>query len=120
MFVLGLSSLTLNNTMLNINQDNPPSFKGDHHEDADNGLCTEYPGAACMQGYGKTALDLFDEDWFPDQRRHNLFYPWALKVEWELAQYLLKSPLSLADINEFLKLELVVKMNLSFKTSKEL
>ncbi|KAE9384833.1 hypothetical protein BT96DRAFT_841644, partial [Gymnopus androsaceus JB14] len=71
-------------------------------------------------GYGKTALDLFDEDRFSDQRRHNLFYPWASKVEWELAQYLLKSPLSLADIDEFLKLELVAKMNLSFKTSKEL
>jgi len=123
--------------MLSMNQDNPLPFEGDHHEDVgmhyfepgsldgglpeaaddglctddglcdDDGLCTEYPGAACIQGYGKTALDLFDEDQFSDQRRCNLFYPWALKVEWELTQYLLKSPLFLADIDEFLKLELV-------------
>lgn len=84
------------------------SLDGDLPEAAGNQPCTvEYPGAAEVLGYGKTAIDLFDEDRFSYLRRFNLFYPWASKGEWEVAQYLLKSSLSLADIDEFLKLELV-------------
>lgn len=66
-----------------------------------------YPEAARVLGPGKTALDLFNEDHFSEYRQTNLYYPFASKAEWEVAQYLIKSPLSLADIDEFLKLELV-------------
>ncbi|KAE9383333.1 hypothetical protein BT96DRAFT_844117 [Gymnopus androsaceus JB14] len=143
-----MPSHTSNNPTPSTNQDSPQPFGSEHcedhredlHEDAgvegyfepgslDTGLSepadegpytVEYQGAARVVGYGKTALDLFNEDRFSDHRRLNLYYPWASKGEWEVAQYLLKSSLSLADIDEFLKLELVEKMNLSFKTAKEL
>jgi len=134
-FISDMPSHTSNNPTPSTNQDSPQPFGSEHcedhredlHEDVgvegyfepgslDTGLSepavegpytVEYQGAARVVGYGKTALDLFNEDRFSDHRRLNLYYPWASKGEWEVAQYLLKSSLSLADIDEFLKLELV-------------
>lgn len=84
-----------------------PEDSGGLPEAPGNRYTVEFPGAAQVLGYGKNAVDLFDEDQFSDLRKFNLFYPWASKGEWEVAQYLLKSSLSLADIDVFLKLELV-------------
>ncbi len=66
-----------------------------------------YPGAACTTGNGPTFMDLFDKDQFTKERTSNTYYPFATRKEWELAAFLLKSKLSMAAIDEFLKLELV-------------
>ncbi|KAG1895084.1 uncharacterized protein F5891DRAFT_1194595 [Suillus fuscotomentosus] len=56
---------------------------------------------------GLTFLDLFDADEYAEYRKDNLFYPFASKEEWEIADFLLRSPLSMAAINEFLALPIV-------------
>ncbi|KAG0697850.1 hypothetical protein DFH29DRAFT_1003402 [Suillus ampliporus] len=50
-----------------------------------------------------------------EYRKDNLFYPFASKEEWEVADYLLCSSLSMAAIDEFLKLRM-----LSFSNAREL
>ncbi|KAG1885867.1 uncharacterized protein F5891DRAFT_890093, partial [Suillus fuscotomentosus] len=55
-------------------------------------------------GDGVTFLDLFDADEYAECRKENLFYPFASKEEWEVANFLLCSPLSMAAINQFLEL----------------
>ena len=67
----------------------------------------EYPGAAKTFGMGQTFMDKFDADQFSSQRNIQLYYPFASRDEWELASYLLRSSLSMAAIDKFLKLELV-------------
>ncbi|KAG2737085.1 hypothetical protein P692DRAFT_201684677, partial [Suillus brevipes Sb2] len=49
----------------------------------------------------------FDADEFAECRKENLFYPFASKEEWEIGDFLLRSPLSMAAIDVFLKLPLV-------------
>ncbi|KAG1805323.1 uncharacterized protein BJ212DRAFT_1210268, partial [Suillus subaureus] len=48
-------------------------------------------------------------------RKENLFYPFALREEWEVADFLLHSALSMAAINKFLQLSM-----LSFNNTKDL
>lgn len=97
-----------------------------------------YPRAAKIQGQAKTFMDIFDEDEHASKRANNLYYPFASAKEWEVASFLLKSGLSMAKIDEFLKLELVShflnlkstiilnclykikNVNLSFRTVKDL
>ncbi|KAG1906124.1 uncharacterized protein F5891DRAFT_975575 [Suillus fuscotomentosus] len=67
----------------------------------------KYEGAgACYSEDGLTFLDVFDADEFAEYRKDNLFYPFASKEEWEVADYLLRSTLSMAAIDEFLKLHM--------------
>jgi len=66
-----------------------------------------YPEAALVLGQGQTFMDLFDEDEYAEKRVENLYYPFATLPEWELASFLLKSDLSMAATDEFLKLQLV-------------
>ncbi|KAG2737451.1 hypothetical protein P692DRAFT_201663931, partial [Suillus brevipes Sb2] len=47
-------------------------------------------------------------------------YPFASKEEWEIGDFLLRSPLSMATIDVFLKLPLVQKLCLSFSNAREL
>ncbi|KAG1744791.1 hypothetical protein EDB19DRAFT_1591983, partial [Suillus lakei] len=47
-------------------------------------------------------------------------YPFASKEEWEIGDFLLRSPLSMAAIDVFLKLPLVQKLCLSFSNAREL
>lgn len=68
----------------------------------------KYEGAgACYSENGLTFLDVFDADEFAEYRKDNLFYPFASKEEWEVADFLLRSSLSMAAIDEFLKLRMV-------------
>ncbi|KAG2100261.1 hypothetical protein BD769DRAFT_1291473, partial [Suillus cothurnatus] len=69
---------------------------------------------------GSTFLDLFDADEYAECRVDNLYYPFASKEEWEIADYLLRSSLSMAAIDEFLKLSMIQRLHLSFKNAKEL
>ncbi|KAF8178181.1 hypothetical protein K438DRAFT_1485170, partial [Mycena galopus ATCC 62051] len=59
-----------------------------------------------------------DKDW--EERKHNLYYPFASKGEWEFASWVTKHDLTLAATTEFLNLELVSNMHLSFKSAKDL
>ncbi|KAG2065164.1 hypothetical protein BDR04DRAFT_965436, partial [Suillus decipiens] len=53
--------------------------------------------------------------------KENIYYPFASLQEWELASFLLCLSLSMAAINQFLRLELQVKsLSLSFHTAKDL
>ncbi|KAG0700786.1 hypothetical protein DFH29DRAFT_982960 [Suillus ampliporus] len=80
-----------------------------------------YEGAgACYSQDGLTFLDIFDADKYAGFRKDNLFYPFASKEEWEIADFLLRSPLSMAAISEFLALPMIRKLKLSFSTAKEL
>ena len=52
-------------------------------------------------------MDLFGEDEYAERRKTIPYYPFASQPEWEMASYLLKSGLSMAAMDEFLKLQLV-------------
>ncbi|KAG1741214.1 hypothetical protein EDD22DRAFT_744744, partial [Suillus occidentalis] len=65
-------------------------------------------------------LDVFDADEFAEYRKDNLFYPFASKEEWEVADFLLCSSLSMAAIDEFLKLRMIQNLQLSFSNAREL
>ncbi|KAG2098695.1 uncharacterized protein F5147DRAFT_543499, partial [Suillus discolor] len=69
---------------------------------------------------GLTFLDPFDTNEFIKYRNENLFYPFASKEEWEITDFLLCSPLSMAAIDVFLKLSLIQKLHLSFSNAREL
>ena len=73
-----------------------------------------YPGAAkVVDQCGTMVLDIFDEDRFVEIRNSdNLYYPFANRPEWELAEYLLTSGLSMAAIDRFLSLLLVSRASL--------
>ena len=66
-----------------------------------------YPRAAKVEGQAKTFMDIFHDDEHASKRANNLYYPFASAKEWEVASFLLKSGLSMANIDEFLRLELV-------------
>ncbi|KAG2111852.1 hypothetical protein BD769DRAFT_1674226 [Suillus cothurnatus] len=73
----------------------------------------EYDGAgACYSQDGSTFLDLFDTDEYAECRVDNLYYPFTSKEEWEIANYLLRSSLSMAAIDEFLKLSMRAKLEM--------
>ncbi|KAG2137000.1 hypothetical protein DEU56DRAFT_912773 [Suillus clintonianus] len=66
-----------------------------------------YEGAArCYSQDGITFLDLFDADEHAEYRKENLFYPFTSREEWEVADFLLRSALSMAAINTFLQLSM--------------
>ena len=71
-----------------------------HHVD-------EFHGAARTFGLGNTYMDKFDMDRFAKERQTNLYYPFASKQDWDVAAFLLRSPLSMPEIDRFLSLELV-------------
>jgi hypothetical protein len=69
----------------------------------------EFANAAYGWGSGETFMDKFDNDDFAEQRKTNLYYPFASKDDWEMAAFLLRSGMSMALIDDFLKLQLVSK-----------
>lgn len=74
----------------------------------DNRFFTEnYPTGVESFGQGDTFMDVFDADDHADKRRDNLYYPFASRQDWEIASWILRSSLSMAEIDSFLSLELV-------------
>ncbi|KAG2353500.1 hypothetical protein BDR07DRAFT_1383084 [Suillus spraguei] len=98
-------------------------FDGAHFEDKKE-LLSEvevYEGTGtCYAQDGVTFLDLFDADEYAECRKENIFYPFASKEEWEVANFLLHSPLSMAAINQFLEFPMIHQLKLSFHNAKEL
>ena len=66
-----------------------------------------HPTASTVYGRGQTFMDIFEKDEYSTEREQQLYYPFASKDEWELASFLLRSHLSMASIDKFLKLKLV-------------
>ena len=64
-------------------------------------------GAAQTFGEGQTFLDKFNMDKFSLYRRENMYYPFASRLEWQLALWLLHSGISMSAIDEFLSLKIV-------------
>ena len=66
-----------------------------------------FSGASEVFGQGETYMDLYDKDEYAERRKKIPYYPFASQPEWEMGSYLLKSGLSIAATDEFLKLQLV-------------
>ncbi|KAG2110896.1 uncharacterized protein F5147DRAFT_772164 [Suillus discolor] len=79
-----------------------------------------YVGAAKTWGRGTAFMKQFKSDTYTEERVSNPYFPFAGKQDWEMAAFLLWSDLSMADIDEFLKLEFNRKLLLSFHSSREL
>ncbi|KAG1824986.1 hypothetical protein EV424DRAFT_1471865 [Suillus variegatus] len=80
-----------------------------------------YEGAAkCYSQDGLTFLDLFDADEHAEYRKENLFYPFTSREEWEVADFLLRSALSMAAIDKLLQLSMIKRLKLSFNNAKDL
>jgi hypothetical protein len=60
-----------------------------------------------LYGRGDTFMDQCNKDRFHEMRKGDLYYPFMSRDEWELASFLLRSPLSMAAVDSFLKLKLV-------------
>jgi hypothetical protein len=67
----------------------------------------KHPTSGSVYGRGETFMDQCDKDKFTERRTGNIYYPFASRGEWELASFLLRSRLSMAAMDSFLKLELV-------------
>ncbi|KAF8212909.1 hypothetical protein K438DRAFT_1751323 [Mycena galopus ATCC 62051] len=81
-----------------------------------------FPGAAQpLQEKGESFTERMDKDQFAAHRKGNLYYPFASKVEWQMASFLLRSGMTMKDIDDFLRLQLVRDcLPLSFKSAAEL
>jgi hypothetical protein len=67
-----------------------------------------YPGAAqILDGKGETFMNIFNKDEHAEKRERNLYYPFTTQDEWELASFLLKSDLSMAETDDYLRLQMV-------------
>lgn len=90
---------------------NPEFFPASSTEpmDQDGRVIDFYPGVAkVVHQYGTTFMDAFDQDAFSEIRNtENLYYPFTDRLEWELAEFLVTSDLSMAAIDRFLSLSLV-------------
>ncbi|KIK12915.1 hypothetical protein PISMIDRAFT_18373 [Pisolithus microcarpus 441] len=79
-----------------------------------------FPNAGTVFGVGNTFLRRFEMDQYSSFHLTNLYYPFANLDDWEMANFLLQSKLSMAKIDEYLSLKMVHKMLLSFWMAKEL
>lgn len=66
-----------------------------------------HPAAGKILGHGSTFMDDFEADPYANERRDLPYYPFASRDEWELASFLLRSPLSMKSIDMFLSLSMV-------------
>ena len=85
------------------------SGKNDWSMDDGELFVDEYEGAAKEYGTGMTSIDEFEHDQYVGEHTKNLYYPFALRDEWEFATFLLCSDLSMASIDPLLLLNLVSK-----------
>jgi hypothetical protein len=74
-----------------------------------NGLFTvnKHPTAGKIYGQGKTFMDTYHNNQYNSICQDNPYYPFASAQDWEVADFLLCSPLSMAQIDKFIKLKLV-------------
>lgn len=66
-----------------------------------------FPGAAEIYGEGPNIMDDFDADTYAEERKENLYYPFASEDEWDVASFLLRSHLTVKELDNFFSLNLV-------------
>lgn len=67
-----------------------------------------FPGAAQpLPKRGESFTERMAKDEFASRRKKNLYYPFASEAEWQMASFLLRSGMTMKDIDDFLKLQLV-------------
>ncbi|KAF8424247.1 hypothetical protein L210DRAFT_3615138 [Boletus edulis BED1] len=79
-----------------------------------------FKGASTIHGRGNTFLASFRRDQFSEQRKSNLYYPFASSKDWMEANFLSKSRLSMALIDEYLSMDVTKDLSLSFHTAQDL
>lgn len=97
-----------------------------------------FPRAAeTQEGKGESFMEWLNRDQFAGYRIDNIYYPFASKAEWDLASFLMRSSMTMKDIDDFLELQMVCgllmlqlwliilvkvrdNLSLSFKSAKEL
>ncbi|KAG6369260.1 hypothetical protein JVT61DRAFT_15532 [Boletus reticuloceps] len=79
-----------------------------------------FPDAGSIYPGGKSFLDRFKMDPYAMGHQVNLYFPFSNFQDWEMANFLLQSDLSMAKIDEFLSLTLTRTLPLSFWTAKDL
>lgn len=91
-----------------------PEMDVDQPEEPYQGAVEQFPGAASIfLRQPNSFLERFDRDRFSQERRSNLYYPFASRADWEMGLWLTRSGLSMAAIDSLLSLELV-SLYLSF------
>lgn len=89
------TNLYPNDPWKNLSQNSSPHF------------IEEYDGAGQIFGTGPTFMDKFNQDKYSAYRKENLYYPFASRDEWEYSFFLVRSNMSLASVDELLKLQMV-------------
>ncbi|KAG6378072.1 hypothetical protein JVT61DRAFT_13754 [Boletus reticuloceps] len=79
-----------------------------------------FDGASITYGKGDTFLRSFRSDQYLEERKSNLYYPFASSKDWMTAKFLSKSRLSMALIDEYLSLDMTKDLTLSFHTARDL
>ncbi|KAF8449211.1 hypothetical protein L210DRAFT_3609588 [Boletus edulis BED1] len=69
----------------------------------------------CSNSYagGLSFMDLFWQDKYAEERRENLYFPFACGEEWEFLSWCVRSGLSMAAINSLLSLTIIKRISLS-------
>ncbi|KAF7981980.1 hypothetical protein HWV62_30801 [Athelia sp. TMB] len=114
----------------NIRSDDEPddSFHPDFHSDSAAmqeeptpvSRFDHYPQSSQTFGVSQSFMDTFDADKHADERKKNLYFPWTSQGDYALGAWLLRSGLSMQAINDFLALELIKQLSLSFESAKAL
>ncbi|KIM52849.1 hypothetical protein SCLCIDRAFT_32319 [Scleroderma citrinum Foug A] len=79
-----------------------------------------FSGAGLVYKIGATFINQFDADLYSTYQQINTFYPFSDLNDWQMANFLLTSKLSMSTVDKFLSLEAAKKMLLSFRTAKDL
>jgi hypothetical protein len=99
---------TAEDHLLVSSRSSPPASTSQNPEDKQNPFnIKKHPTSGSVYGRGETFMDQCDKDRFTEMRKGHLYYPFASRDEWELASFLLRSRLSMAAMDRFLKLKLV-------------
>ena len=77
------------------------------HQDPTMPVINYHPNTPSVHPGGTVFMDQFFNDQYATLRQENLYYPFASRMDWQLASWLLRSRLSMAAIDDFLSLELV-------------
>ena len=86
----------------------------DEHQHTPDPVVDAHPNTPSTYPGGTTFMDQFFQDQYASSQKENLYYPFASRVDWQLASWLLRSRLSMAAIDSFLSLE---RVRLTFSIS---
>lgn len=93
---------------------------GSRTQDRDAEVTDFFPEPPLAFEHGYTFLSLFESDENSVHRKTNLYYPFSSRREWQVAAWLLRSGLSMGQIDSFLALEMVRALFLMLSRSFEL